>query len=149
MPNWKNIVSSSNAKQYRWPAGWQTREQVAEDLECSRDRVSDVLSPAIEQGLIERKQFPVWDQVTRRKIMVTGYREISKSERQERAANPKKSDEPRVVKEPLEGSKIRRRRGSGKIGILSREGKRWKITWPHCPPTFPSKKSLERELEIL
>jgi len=149
MPNWKNIVSSSNAKQYRWPAGWQTREQVAEDLECSRDRVSDVLAPAIEQGLVERKQFPVWDQVTRRKIMVTGYREISKSERQERASEPKKPDEPRQVKEPLEGSKIRRRRGSGKVGILSRDGKRWKITWPHCPPTFPSKKSLERELEIL
>jgi len=149
MPNWKNIVSSSNAKQYRWPAGWQTREQVAEELECSRERVSDVLAPAIEQGLVERKSFPVWDQTTRRKIMVTGYREVSRAERQERASEPKKSEEPRLAKRPLEGSKIRRRRGSGKVGILSREGKRWKITWPHRPPTYPSKNSLEKELEIL
>ena len=145
MPNWKNIVSSSNARQYKWPAGWQTREQVAEELECSRDRVSDVLAPAIEQGLVERKSFPVWDQTTRRKIMVTGYREISRTERQERAAEPEKTSQ----KEPAEGAKVRRRRGSGKIGILSRDGKRWKITWPHCKPTYPSKKAFGRDLDVL
>ena len=149
MPNWKNIVSSSNAKQYKWPPGWQTRDQVAEELECSRDRVADVLAPAIDQGLVERKSFPVWDPVTRRKIMVTGYREISRSERQERTSGAKNQDETKADKELIDGAKIRRRRGSGKVGILSKDGDRWKITWPHCPPTFPSKKSLEKELEIL
>jgi hypothetical protein len=142
MPNWKKIVSSSNAKQYRWPAGWQTREQVAEDLECSRDRVAEVLAPAIEQGLIERKQFPVWDVVTHRKIMVTGYREIPRDERKSPA-------ESREKKEPHDGAKVRRKRGSGKIGVLSKEGKKWKITWPHCPPTFPTERVFNRDLEIL
>jgi len=144
MPNWKNIVSSSNAKQYKWPAGWQTRDQVAEELECSRDRVAEVLAPAIEQGIIERRPFSVWDPVTRRKITVFGYREIPRSERKEKAA-----PSPAAKKEPLEGSKVRRRRGSGKIGILSKDGRRWKITWPHCAPTFPSAEALGRDLEIL
>jgi hypothetical protein len=140
MPNWKKIVSSSNAKQYRWPAGWQTREQVAEDLECSRDRVAEILAPAIEQGLIERKQFPVWDAATHRKVMITGYREIPREERH---------DGPREKKEPAEGAKVRRKRGSGKVGILSKEGRKWKITWPHCPPTFPTAKAFNKDLEIL
>lgn len=144
MPNWKNIVSSSNAKQYKWPAGWQTRDQVAEELECSRDRVAEVLAPAIEQGIIERRPFSVWDPVTHRKTTVFGYREIPKSERQE-----KNEASPRVKKDPSEGAKVRRRRGSGKIGILSKDGKRWKITWPHCPPTFPSAAAFVRDVEIL
>ena len=144
MPNWKNIVSSSNAKQYKWPAGWQTRDQVAEELECSRDRVAEVLSPAIEQGIIERRPFSVWDPVTRRKITVFGYREIPRSERKEKAT-PSLA----VKKEPLEGSKVRRRRGSGKIGILSKDGRRWKITWPHCAPTFPSAEAFGKDLDVV
>lgn len=144
MPNWKNIVSSSNAKQYKWPAGWQNRDQVAEELECSRDRVAEVLAPAIEQGLIERRPFSVWDSVTRRKVTVFGYREIPKSERHEKTATS-----PGIKKDPSEGAKVRRRRGSGKIGILSKDGKRWKITWPHCAPTFPSAAAFGKDLEIL
>jgi hypothetical protein len=140
MPNWKKIVSSSNAKQYRWPTGWQTREQVAEDLECSRDRVAEILAPAIEQGLIERKQFPVWDLATHRKIMITGYREIPREER---------GDGSKEKKEPTEGAKVRRKHGSGKIGVLSKDGRKWKVTWPHCPPTFPAPKAFNKDLEIL
>lgn len=151
MPNWKSILEKQNAVAYSWPRGWTSRDDVAEQLECSPERVASLLAPGIRTGAVERQDFTVWDNKLKRLVRVTGYREISKGEtsRGETPANPKKSAEPRVVKEPLEGSKIRRRRGSGKVGILSREGKRWKITWPHCPPTFPSKKSLERELEIL
>lgn len=146
MPNWKNIVSSSNSKQYKWPSGWHTRDQIAEDLECSRDRVSDVLAPAIEQGLIERKSFPVWEPVTRRKIMVVGYREIP---RQEQRARGEQVSESRPSKIPLEGARVMRRSGSGKIGILSKEKGKWKITWPHRRPSYPSKKTLTYGLKIL
>lgn len=132
MPNWKKIVSSSNSKQFRWPAGWQTRDEVAEELECSRERVSEILAPAIEQGLIERKQFPVWDPNTHRKVMVIGYREVSAEKKQ-----------------PTEGAKVRRKYGSGQIGVLSKDGKKWKITWPGRAPTFPSKTTFEKYLEVL
>lgn len=146
MPNWKSILEKQNAATYAWPRGWSSRDDVAEQLECSPERVASLLAPGIRAGTVERQDFTVWDNKLKRLVRITGYREIGKSE-----ASPesKKSGEPRLAKEPLEGSKIRRRRGSGKVGILSREGKRWKITWPHRPPTYPSKNSLEKELEIL
>jgi len=146
MPNWKSILEKQNAATYAWPRGWSSRDDVAEQLECSPERVASLLAPGIRAGTVERQDFTVWDNKLKRLVRITGYREIGKSEV---SPESKKSDEPRKAKEPLEGSKIRRRRGSGKVGILSKDGKRWKITWPHCPPTFPSKKSLEKELEIL
>lgn len=148
MPNWKSILEKQNATAYSWPRGWTSRDDVAEQLECSPERVASLLAPGVRAGTVERQDFTVWDNKLKRLVRVTGYREISRGETLS-APESKKSPEPRAVKEPLEGSRVRRRRGSGKVGILSKDGKRWKITWPHCPPTFPSKKSLERELEIL
>lgn len=148
MPNWKSILEKQNAVTYSWPKGWTSRDDVAEQLECSPERVANLLAPGIRAGTVERQDFTVWDNRLKRLVRITGYREIDKSETPA-GSDSKKSDEPRVVKEPLEGARVRRRRGSGKVGILSKEGKRWKITWPHCPPTYPSRVSLEEKLEIL
>lgn len=148
MPNWKSILEKQNATAYSWPRGWTSRDDVAEQLECSPERVASLLAPGIRTGAVERQDFTVWDNKLKRLVRVTGYRETGRGET---PATPdsKKSAEPRAVKEPLEGSKVRRRRGSGKVGILSRDGKRWKITWPHCPPTFPSAAAFGKDLDIL
>lgn len=87
--NWKNIVEKQNASLYRWPAGWDTREQVAAQLECSPDRVSTILAPGIKDGSIEVKAFPVWDKVMKRTTKVMGYRQ--RPER-ETATAPKSTD---------------------------------------------------------
>lgn len=73
--NWKNTVSKLNAKHYAFPAGWDTRDVIAEQLECSIDRVDVLLSPGLKSGEIEKQQFPVWDDRLSRKVMVMGYRQ--------------------------------------------------------------------------
>ena len=75
--NFKRIVENSNAKLYVLPEGWTPRDKVAEQLECSPDRVGQHLAPAIKEGTIETKIFPVWDKLTKRVIRVTAYRETS------------------------------------------------------------------------
>jgi hypothetical protein len=148
MPNWKNILEKQNASAYAWPRGWSSRDDVAEQLECSPERVASLLAPGIRAGTVERQDFTVWDNKLKRLVRVTGYRETGKSETPT-ASDSKKFDESKPAKEPAEGAQVRRRRGSGKIGVLSKDGKRWKITWPHCPPTYPSEKSFGKDLDIL
>lgn len=72
--NWKPYVASMNAKTYVLPQGWDSREAVAAQLECSTDRVRVVLAPAIKAGEVEVKQFPVWDKITKRVVNTTAYR---------------------------------------------------------------------------
>jgi hypothetical protein len=73
--NWKAVVEKKNAEIYRLPEGWDTRDKVADDLECSPERVSEILRPAIKAGEIEKKIFPVWDKASKRVLQVTAYRQ--------------------------------------------------------------------------
>lgn len=73
--NWKNHVESQSSKLYVLPPGWDSREKIADQLECSPDRVRLQLAPGIKSGSIEMSVFPVWDKVTKRVMRVTAYRE--------------------------------------------------------------------------
>lgn len=75
--NWKTVVEKKNAEIYKLPPGWDTRDKVAEDLECSPERVAEVLRPAVKSGEVEQKVFPVWDRETKRILRVTAYRQIT------------------------------------------------------------------------
>lgn len=72
--NWIKTVASINREKFTIPEGWDTREQVAESLECSPDRVSDILKHGIQSGQIERQDFPVWDDNRRLTTRVVCYR---------------------------------------------------------------------------
>lgn len=72
--NWKQTVSEINRKRYVIPAGWETREQVAESLQCDPAKVGDLLKPGIQSGDIERQTFQVWDDGRRMAISVPCYR---------------------------------------------------------------------------
>ena len=72
--NWKNLVAAQNAKSYVLPPGWDSREKIAEDLECSPDRVRILLAPALRSGAIETDVFPVWCPLTKRVIRTTAFR---------------------------------------------------------------------------
>lgn len=73
--NWKNHVETQSAKLYVLPQGWDSKEKIADQLECSIDRVRVQLAPGIKAGLIETNVFPVWDKTTKRVVRVTAYRE--------------------------------------------------------------------------
>lgn len=75
--NWKTTVAKLNAKHYAFPAGWDTRDAIADQLECSADRVDSLLAPGLKSGEIEKQQFPVWDARLGRKVLVFGYRQRS------------------------------------------------------------------------
>lgn len=73
--NLKRIVSRRNAATFTFPKGWITKAQAAEQLDCSEERVNEVLKHALRAGDIERKEFPVWDAALGRLVRITGYRE--------------------------------------------------------------------------
>lgn len=72
--NWKQLVEAQNRKTYVLPVGWDSREKVAEQLECSAENVRVLLGPAIRNKTVEVQQFPIWDDITKRVIRVTAYR---------------------------------------------------------------------------
>lgn len=72
--NWKALVEAQNKKTYVLPQGWDSRDKVAEQLECSVDNVRVLLGPAIRNKTVEVQQFPVWDDVTKKVIRITAYR---------------------------------------------------------------------------
>lgn len=77
--NWKEAVNKVNRDKYVIPAGWDTKEQVAESLECSPDRVNDLLRPGIQSGDIERQTFSVWNEQRRMTEQVVCYRVLSRT----------------------------------------------------------------------
>jgi hypothetical protein len=72
--NWKSLVEAQNRKTYVLPQGWDSRDKIAEQLECSPDNVRVLLAPAIRAKTVEVQQFPVWDDITKKVLRVTAYR---------------------------------------------------------------------------
>lgn len=72
--NWTAIVEKKNAEIYRIPPGWDSRDEVAEKLGCSPERVTEVLRHAIKAGEVEKKLFPVWDKSGKRVLQMLAYR---------------------------------------------------------------------------
>ena len=72
--NWKQLVEAQNRRTYVLPPGWDSRDKIAEQLECSVDNVRVLLGPAIRAKSVEVAVFPVWDEVTKKVVRVTAYR---------------------------------------------------------------------------
>jgi hypothetical protein len=79
--NWKTFVEADNARTYVLPAGWDSREEIADQIGCAEDSVRQRLAPAIKSGAVESNVFPVWDDVTKRIIRVTAYRKVPAGEK--------------------------------------------------------------------
>lgn len=71
--NWKSLVEKENARTFVLPPGWDSRETVAEQLECSPEKVDDHLRPALRSGKVQKQQFKVWDKNLKRNVMVIAY----------------------------------------------------------------------------
>jgi hypothetical protein len=72
--NWKNYVEKQNEKTFTLPPGWDAREKVADELECSPERVDEHLRPGLKSGEIEKQQFRVWDKRLKKIVLVIAYR---------------------------------------------------------------------------
>lgn len=84
--NWKTYAEKKNAETYVLPHGWDSRDAVANQLECSPDKVDDHLRPGLKAGEIQKQQFRVWEPALKRLVMVTAYAK----------ADTKRDDEPIV-----------------------------------------------------
>lgn len=87
--NWKSLVEKQNSETYRLPPGWTSRDEVAEQLDCSPERVAEVLRPGIKAGTVERKVWPVWDSLNKRVSQVTAFRQVAQKQPAKPAPNKK------------------------------------------------------------
>lgn len=76
--NWKTYVEKKNAKTYVLPQGWDSRETIAEQLDCTPDKVDDHLRPALKSGEVIKQSFKVWDANQKRLVFVIAYQEAKK-----------------------------------------------------------------------
>jgi hypothetical protein len=129
MPNWKTILEKQNAAAYAWPKGWTSRDDVADQLECSPEKVAALLAPGIRAGSVERQEFTVWDAKVKRLVRITGYRET----KADAPAAPPTDISQKVDKAPPAASRVVSRR-NGRHGVVQKDGSvHWEsgtITWP-------------------
>jgi len=90
--NWKTYVVDLQRRSYKLPEGWDSREDIAEQLDCSPEKVIDHLRPAIKAGEVESKQFDVWDDGLERKVRITAYRHAAK--KADKNPTPRKQADP-------------------------------------------------------
>mgnify|MGYP006935483787 CR=1 FL=1 len=94
--NWLAVTNRVNKERYKIPAGWETKEQVAESLQCDPSRVHDLLKAAITAGEVERQEFPTWDDNRRCTVRVACYRVAGSKPQAETKRNPSLEDKVRT-----------------------------------------------------
>lgn len=75
--NWLALTEKENAKAYVLPRGWDSRDDVAAQLDCAPEKVDDHLRPAIKSGKVHKDTFKVWDSRLKRCVMTIAYSEES------------------------------------------------------------------------
>ena len=78
--NWQKAIDKINIEKYRVPAGWDTKEKIAVELQCAPERVHDLLRGGLASGVFETQEFPVWDAKRRMTIRVKCYRQRQESD---------------------------------------------------------------------
>ena len=134
MANWKKIVEDHSKRAYKWPEGWDSRETIAEQLECSPDRVSDILSKSIKDGEIEKKAITYWDNELKRKITSFGYRQL------ETETKPKKVSVT-IKWPPAEGTRLARADNTKSKGTYIGKGK---VQWDSGSITQPKGSTIRK-----
>lgn len=75
--NWQKAVDKINVQKFSIPAGWDTKDKIAAELQCSPERVHDLLKGGLASGAFETQEFPVWDMKRRMTVRVRCYRQKS------------------------------------------------------------------------
>ena len=77
--NWKKAIDAINEEKFRIPEGWDSKETIAQELQCSPERVHDLLKNGLTSGAFEAQEFPVWDAKRRLTVRIRCYRQKSES----------------------------------------------------------------------
>jgi hypothetical protein len=72
MSSWKTIAKRTNSL----PPGWSSPDEIAADLDCEPSEVPKILAAAHREGLVERQNFPYYQEGSRQLLYITGYRQI-------------------------------------------------------------------------
>lgn len=75
--NWKSVVEKINSETFVLPDGWDSRDSIAEELDCSPEKVDDHLRPGLKSGRFIKQQHKVWDKNLKRNIMVVAYHDTA------------------------------------------------------------------------
>ena len=139
---WKKLLHKQNARHFAWPAGWDTAETIAEQLECSPERVREHLAPSIRAGEVEVKQFTIWDGETGRKIAKTGFRMagLKSQAPTTKSQAPALKSQGRSDRWPFKEGAIIRRMDSQRIGVV----KGGRIEWEDGIIAIPSKSQQQK-----
>jgi len=135
MPNWNRIIEDHNKKAYKWPDGWDSKETIAEQLECSPERVAEQLSSAIRNGEVEKKLITYWDDGTKRKVSAFGYRPVPKS-----APKPKELSVT-ITWPPAERTRLARKDNPKSFGTYIGNGK---VKWDSGVVTEPKESTIRK-----
>ena len=135
MANWKRIVEDHSKKAYKWPKGWDSRETIAEQLECSPERVAEILSRAIKDGEVEKKPIAYWDDNLKKKVIAIGYRQVEKKEESTKKLSVT------ISWPPAEGTRVARKDNPKSRGTYIGKGK---VKWDSGPTTKPSGTTIQK-----
>jgi len=75
--NWTLLAEKENAKAYVLPSGWDSRDTVAVQLDCTPEKVDDVLRPALKSGKVVKQQHRIWDKQLKRVVLVIAYHDTA------------------------------------------------------------------------
>jgi len=75
--NWTLLAEKENAKAYVLPPGWDSRDTVAVQLDCTPEKVDDVLRPALKSGKVVKQQHRIWDKQLKRVVLVIAYHDTA------------------------------------------------------------------------
>lgn len=125
MNKWLKLVTKHKVQKNVVPPGWQTREEVAEQLACHEERVNGVLKDAIHAGEVEVQSFPVWSATKRKVVITTCYRIVGA----DMPASSVKRNPGRPAKGggwpfPV-GTRVRRRDSANAGTVIEGGGIRW------------------------
>jgi hypothetical protein len=87
--NWKTIAKCTNSL----PSGWSSPDQIAAELDCEINEVPKILSVAMKEGLVERQNFPHYQEGSRQLLYVTGYRQIKLGSKPAQVSSSQKPDD--------------------------------------------------------
>jgi cytochrome P450 len=107
MSKWLKTINRINSNRFQIPAGWQTREQVAVELQCDPDRVADLLKPGLQSGDFERKDFPVWDSARRMTVRVVCYRVCGEEKQSSKSKPALASDLDEKIRQAIERNPLK------------------------------------------
>jgi hypothetical protein len=87
--NWKTIAKRTNSL----PPGWSSPDEIAAELDCEINEVPKILSVAMKEGLVERQNFPHYQEGSRQLLYVTGYRQIKAGSKPAQVSSIQKPDD--------------------------------------------------------